>query len=42
VNHVDKKILDAFYSKVEDVCIIEKEAKLEDRNMIMILSPKKA
>lgn len=40
--HVGKKILDAFYRKVEDVCIIEKEAKLEGRNMIMILSPKKA
>jgi translation initiation factor IF-3 len=41
-SHVGKKILDAFYKKVEDVCIIEKEAKLEGRNMIMILSPKKA
>jgi len=41
-SHVGKKILDAFYRKVEDVCIIEKEAKLEGRNMIMILSPKKA
>lgn len=41
-SHLGKKILDAFYRKVEDVCIIEKEAKLEGRNMIMILSPKKA
>ncbi|KZL93658.1 translation initiation factor IF-3 [Clostridium magnum] len=41
-SYVGKKILDAFYRKVEDVCIIEKEAKLEGRNMIMILSPKKA
>ena len=41
-SHIGKKILNAFYSKVEDVCIIEKEAKLEGRNMIMILSAKKA
>lgn len=41
-SHIGKKILEAFYSKVEDVCIIEKEAKLEGRNMIMILSSKKA
>jgi len=41
-SHIGKKILKAFYAKVEDVCIIEKEAKLEGRNMIMILSAKKA
>jgi translation initiation factor IF-3 len=41
-SHIGKKILNTFYSKVEDVCIIEKEAKLEGRNMIMILSAKKA
>lgn len=41
-SHTGKKILDAFYKKVEDVCIIEREAKLEGKNMIMILSPKKA
>lgn len=39
---IGRKILDAFYSKLEDVCIIEKQAKLEGRNMIMILAPKKA
>ncbi|WP_234119141.1 translation initiation factor IF-3 [Clostridium hydrogenum] len=36
------KILENFFKKVEDVCIIEKPAKLEGRNMIMILGPKKA
>lgn len=37
-----RKILDAFVSKIEDVCVIEKPAKLEGRNMILILAPKKA
>lgn len=37
-----RKILNNFYSKLEDACTIEKRAKLEGRNMIMILSPKKA
>ncbi|WP_446897586.1 translation initiation factor IF-3 [Clostridium sp. LBM24168] len=37
-----RKILNNFYSKLEDACTIEKKAKLEGRNMIMILSPKKA
>lgn len=37
-----RKILGAFYSRLEDVCIIEKHAKQEGRNMIMILAPKKA
>lgn len=39
---IGKKILENFYAKVEEVCVIEKEAKLEGRNMILILSPKKA
>ncbi|MBV7272791.1 translation initiation factor IF-3 [Clostridium thailandense] len=39
---IGKKILDNFYAKVEEVCVVEKEAKLEGRNMILILSPKKA
>ncbi|MBP2032863.1 translation initiation factor IF-3 [Clostridium algifaecis] len=39
---VGRKILDNFYLKLEDVSAIEKRAKLEGRNMIMILSPKKA
>ncbi|AYF55164.1 translation initiation factor IF-3 [Clostridium botulinum C] len=37
-----KKILDLFVSKIGDVCVIEKQAKLEGRNMIMILAPKRA
>ena len=41
-SHLGKKILDDFASKLEDVCNIEKPAKLEGRNMIMILAPKKA
>lgn len=39
---IGRKILAAFYSRLEDVCVIEKHAKLEGRNMIMILAPKKA
>lgn len=39
---IGKKILDAFFTKLEDVCIKEKEAKLEGKNMTMVLSPKKA
>ncbi|WP_052220990.1 translation initiation factor IF-3 [Clostridium homopropionicum] len=35
-------ILDLFVSKIEDVCVVEKAAKLEGRNMIMILAPKRA
>ncbi|SHI18041.1 translation initiation factor IF-3 [Clostridium intestinale DSM 6191] len=41
-SHVGRKILDNFYSRLEDLCVIEKAAKLEGRNMIMILAPKKA
>lgn len=37
-----KKILDQFVSEIEDVCVIEKPAKLEGRNMILILAPKRA
>ena len=41
-SHGGRKILDNFYSRLEDLCVIEKAAKLEGRNMIMILAPKKA
>ena len=41
-SHLGKKILDNFANKLEDVCNIEKPAKLEGRNMTMILAPKKA
>jgi translation initiation factor IF-3 len=37
-----KKILDNFVSRIEEVCIIEKHAKLEGRNMTMFLAPKRA
>lgn len=36
------KILDDFVSKIQDVCVIEKRAKLEGRNMTMVLAPKRA
>lgn len=42
LGHLGKKILDNFASKLEDVCIVEKSAKQEGRNMTMILGPKKA
>ncbi|WP_423244929.1 translation initiation factor IF-3 [Hathewaya massiliensis] len=39
--HIGQRILEEFHSKLEDVCVIEKKAKLEGRNMILILAPKK-
>ena len=41
-SHIGQKILRRFAEMLEDVCNIEKPAKLEGRNMIMILAPKKA
>lgn len=41
-SYIGDKILEIFLSKLEDVCIVEKPAKLEGRNMTMILAPKKA
>lgn len=41
-SHVGFKILQNFNSKLEEVCVIEKPAKLEGRNMTMVLAPKKA
>lgn len=41
-SHIGKDILESFRQKLEDICIIEKEAKLEGRNMTMVLAPKKA
>lgn len=35
-----EKVLGRFYDIVKDDCVIEKPAKLEGRNMIMILAPK--
>jgi len=39
---IGDKIIKIFYSKVEDICVVEKPAKLEGKNMTMILAPKKA
>ncbi len=36
-----KQILDSFFSKLEDVAVVEKPAKLEGRNMIMFLTEKR-
>ena len=36
-----KVILDNFFSKLEDIAVIDKPAKLEGRSMIMILSEKR-
>lgn len=40
--HFGNEMMKRFYAKVEEVGLIEKQAKLEGRNMIMILTPKKA
>ncbi|MDD3225547.1 MAG: translation initiation factor IF-3 [Clostridium sp.] len=37
-----RKILSNFTTKIEDVCTVEKNAKLEGRNMTMVLAPKRA
>lgn len=42
LGHLGLKILEKFSTKLEDVCVIEKPAKREGRNMTMILGPKKA
>lgn len=36
-----KEILDTFFSKLEDIAVVEKPAKLEGRSMIMVLSEKR-
>jgi translation initiation factor IF-3 len=42
VDHVSfgEKALGRFYDIVKDYCVVEKPAKLEGRNMIMVLAPK--
>lgn len=42
--HVDlgKKVLDRMADEIKDYAIIERDAKLEGRNMIMIAAPKQA
>lgn len=41
-SHIGFEILKSFSGRLEDVCVIEKNAKLEGKNMIMILAPKRA
>lgn len=40
--YIGEKILKSFLAKLGDVCIVEKPARLEGKNMIMILAPKRA
>lgn len=42
VDHVafGEKVLEKFFEMVKEFCAVEKPAKLEGKNMIMILSPK--
>lgn len=42
LGHRGMKILENFASKLEDVCMIEKPAKREGRNMTIVVGPKKA
>ncbi|SFU28135.1 translation initiation factor IF-3 [Clostridium sp. DSM 8431] len=42
LGHLGLRILEKFSTKLEDVCVIEKPAKREGRNMTMVLGPKKA
>lgn len=42
LGHIGQRILDNFAAKLEDVCVMEKRAKREGRNMTMVLGPKKA
>lgn len=41
-SHVGHEILNSFVKKLGDVYVIEKPAKQEGRNMILILAPKRA
>lgn len=41
-SHFGKELLNKFFEKVKEEGLIEKEAKLEGRNMILIIAPKKA
>ena len=40
-SYIGENILKLFLSKVEDLCIVEKNIKLEGKNMTMFLAPKK-
>lgn len=37
-----KDVLDRLLETVKDICVVERPAKLEGKNMIMILAPKAA
>lgn len=39
--HFGEELLKVIYEKLQEVCLIEKEPKLEGRNMTMVLTPKK-
>lgn len=41
-SHIGHKILESFLNRLQDICVVEKPAKLEGRNMTMVLAPKKA
>lgn len=41
-SHIGFGILQSFSNRLDEVCIIEKPSKLEGKNMIMILAPKRA
>lgn len=41
-SHIGFEILKSFSDKLDEVSVIEKPAKLEGKNMIMILAPKRA
>lgn len=41
-SHIGNKILDCFVSKLGDNFVIEKPARLEGKNMTMVLAPKRA
>lgn len=40
--YIGEKILKSFLAKLGDICVVERPARLEGKNMIMILAPKKA
>jgi translation initiation factor IF-3 len=41
-SHIGFGILQSFSNRLDEICIVEKPSKLEGKNMIMILAPKRA
>lgn len=39
-SELGKQVLDRLLKRVQDLCVVERHAKVEGRNMIMILAPK--